>query len=90
MAMEGDKAAYDEVSPELQQNQSSPRKSPPPPGFPSLHVFFSFIFISYMHICGDNLIYVHYPKICCCGSVVMGKIWIPCGIYVFVSSFVVY
>ncbi|KAH6760427.1 binding to TOMV RNA 1L [Perilla frutescens var. hirtella] len=31
MAMEGDKAAYDDVSPEVQQNQSSPRKSPPPP-----------------------------------------------------------
>ncbi|XP_057798853.1 protein BTR1-like isoform X2 [Salvia miltiorrhiza] len=31
MAMEGDKAAYAEVSPEVQQNQSSPRKSPPPP-----------------------------------------------------------
>ncbi|KAL8551650.1 hypothetical protein ACS0TY_000650 [Phlomoides rotata] len=31
MAMEGDKAAYSEVPPEVQQNESSPRKSPPPP-----------------------------------------------------------
>ncbi|XP_047966390.1 protein BTR1-like [Salvia hispanica] len=31
MAMEGDKAAYVEVSTEVQQNQSSPRKSSPPP-----------------------------------------------------------
>ncbi|KAL1532111.1 Protein btr1 [Salvia divinorum] len=31
MAMEGDKAAYVDVSPEVQQNQSSPRKSSPPP-----------------------------------------------------------
>lgn len=55
MAMEGDKAGYTEVPPEVQQNESPPRKSSPPPGFPPLHVFFIFF---YMHIYCVNLIFV--------------------------------
>lgn len=46
--MEGDKAAYSEVPPEVQQSESPPRKSSPPPGFPSVYVFFVFFTCIFM------------------------------------------